>query len=68
MEKQLGNGVADLAQNHADILDSPNLQDSLLKFRQAYEDSVARLEKPNFVIATIVVFIRIIPDAIALEP
>ena len=51
--KQLGNGVADLAQNHADILDSPNIQDSLLKFRQAYEESVARLAKPNFTIATI---------------
>jgi hypothetical protein len=31
--KQLGNGVADLAQNHADILDSANIQDSLRKFR-----------------------------------
>ena len=51
--KQLGNGVADLAQNHADILDTPNLQNSLLKFRQAYEESVARVANPNFTIATI---------------
>ncbi|HEY9769480.1 MAG TPA: dynamin family protein [Coleofasciculaceae cyanobacterium] len=51
--KQLGNAVADLAQNHADILDSPNIQDSLLEFRQAYEESVARLTNPNFTIATI---------------
>ncbi|MDJ0633699.1 MAG: dynamin family protein [Xenococcaceae cyanobacterium MO_188.B29] len=51
--KELGNAVADLAQNHADILDSPNIQDALLKFRQAYEESVARLENPNFTIATI---------------
>jgi GTPase SAR1 family protein len=51
--KQLGNGVADLAQNHADILDSPTIQDSLSKFRQAYEESVARLADPNFTIATI---------------
>lgn len=51
--KQLGNGVADLAQNHADVLDSANIQDSLLNFRQAYEESVARLAKPNFTIATI---------------
>ncbi|MGL5835802.1 MAG: dynamin family protein [Waterburya sp.] len=51
--KQLGNGVADLAQNHADILDSPAIQDSLLKFRQTYEESVARLANPNFTIATI---------------
>jgi hypothetical protein len=28
--KQLGNAVADLAQNHADILDSSSIQDSLL--------------------------------------
>ncbi len=51
--KQLGNAVADLAQNHADILDSPNIQNSLLEFRQAYEESVVRLENPNFTIATI---------------
>ena len=51
--QQLGNGVADLAQNHADILDSPNIQDSLLEFRQAYEESVARLDNPHFTIATI---------------
>ena len=51
--KQLGNGVADLAQNHADILDSPDLQTSLSEFRQAYEESVARLADPNFTIATI---------------
>ncbi|MBW4535040.1 MAG: dynamin family protein [Pleurocapsa minor HA4230-MV1] len=51
--KQLGNGVADLAQNHADILDSLTIQDSLLKFRQAYEESVGRLANPNFTIATI---------------
>ncbi|WP_036488120.1 dynamin family protein [Myxosarcina sp. GI1] len=51
--KQLGNGVASLAQNYADILDSPNLQDALSKFRQAYEESVTRLENPNFTIATI---------------
>jgi replication fork clamp-binding protein CrfC len=51
--KQLGNGVADLAQNYADILDSPNIQDSLSKFRQAYEESVGRLADPNFTIATI---------------
>lgn len=51
--KQLGNGVADLAQNHADVLDSLTIQDSLSKFRKAYEESVARLNKPNFTIATI---------------
>ncbi|BAZ45574.1 hypothetical protein NIES4102_25980 [Chondrocystis sp. NIES-4102] len=51
--QQLGNGVADLAQNHADILDSPTIKDSLVKFRQAYEESMARLAKPNFTIATI---------------
>jgi Dynamin family len=51
--KQLGNGVADLAQNHADILDSFDIQKSLLEFRQAYEESVARLANPNFTIATI---------------
>jgi ribosome biogenesis GTPase A len=51
--KQLGNGVADLAQNHADILDSPTIQNSLLEFRQAYEESVVRLNNPNFTIATI---------------
>ncbi len=51
--EQLGNGVADLAQNHADILDSPAIQDSLLKFRQAYQESSARLANPNFTIATI---------------
>ncbi|WP_319422902.1 dynamin family protein [Pleurocapsa sp. FMAR1] len=51
--KQLGNGIADLAQNHADILESPNIQDSLSKFRQAYEESVTRLANPNFTIATI---------------
>ena len=51
--KQLGNGIADLAQNYADILDSPNLQNSLFKFRQAYEESVSRLTNPHFTIATI---------------
>ena len=51
--KQLGNAVADLAQNHADILDSPDLKNSLSEFRQAYEESVARLANPNFTIATI---------------
>lgn len=51
--KQLGNGVADLAQNHADILDSDDLQTALSEFRQAYEESVARLAEPNFTIATI---------------
>lgn len=51
--KQLGNAVADLAQNHADILDSPTIQNSLLEFQQAYEESVVRLENPNFTIATI---------------
>jgi hypothetical protein len=51
--KQLGNAVADLAQNHADVLDSLTIQDSLFKFRKAYEESVARLNKPNFTIATI---------------
>ena len=51
--KQLGNGVADLAQNHADILDSDDLQNALSEFRQAYEESVARLTNPNFTIATI---------------
>ncbi|HEY9771507.1 MAG TPA: dynamin family protein [Coleofasciculaceae cyanobacterium] len=51
--KQLGNGVADLAQDHADILDSSDVQKSLLEFRQAYEESVTRLENPHFTIATI---------------
>ena len=51
--KQLGNAVADLAQNHADILDSPDLKNSLSEFRQAYEESVVRLANPNFTIATI---------------
>ena len=51
--KQLGNAVADLAQNHADILDSPDLKNSLSEFRQAYEESIARLANPNFTIATI---------------
>lgn len=51
--KQLGNAVADLAQNHADILDSPDIQDALLKFRQAYEESTARLANPTFTIATL---------------
>ncbi len=51
--QQLGNEVANLAQNHADILASPNLQEALLKFRQAYEESVRRLESPNFTIATL---------------
>ena len=51
--KQLGNGVADLAQNHADILDSPTIQNSLSQFRQAYDESTARLANPNFTIATI---------------
>ena len=51
--KQLGNAVADLAQNHADILDSRDLKNSLSEFRQAYEESVARLANPNFTIATI---------------
>ncbi|MDJ0569827.1 MAG: hypothetical protein QNJ53_12365 [Pleurocapsa sp. MO_192.B19] len=43
--KQLGDGVAYLAQNHADILDSDNIQNVLLKFRQAY------LEAPVMMIA-----------------
>lgn len=51
--KQLGNAVADLAQDHADVLDSPDIQDALLKFRQAYEESTARLANPSFTIATL---------------
>ena len=51
--KQLGNGVADLAQNHADILDSSDIQNALSEFRRAYEESTARLTNPNFTIATI---------------
>ena len=51
--KQLGNAVADLAQNHADVLDSDNIQNALSEFRQACEESVARLTNPSFTIATI---------------
>ncbi len=51
--QQLGNGVVDLAQNHADILDSSDIKESLKKFRKAYDLSLTRLKNPNFTIATI---------------
>lgn len=51
--KELGNGVADLVLNYADILETEGISDKLTDFRQAYREAVTRLDNPHLSIATI---------------
>lgn len=51
--RNLGNGVADIANSYSDVFSAPEITSQFEAFRQAYSEAVNRLNIPNLYIATL---------------
>jgi len=51
--RELGNGVANIANSYADVFSAPEIASQFEAFRRAYSEAVNRLNAPNLYIATL---------------
>lgn len=51
--KDMGNGIADLANTYADVFTAPEIAEQLDAFRNAYTEALEKLNSPKLYIATI---------------